>query len=114
MAGKKKSKALNAVECIDCKTVFFAVSKSKKRCDDCRKKRKAEAAKEWAKNNHEAIIAAKRRRYREHGTSLRVQQEKQTVEKPKHAPKVTLEQAVWICEEHGVSYGKAMQLGLFK
>lgn len=107
----ENSQAFNAVECADCKVIFYPKSKRSKRCPECQKKRNKESVSLSNKRNREYYA----RRYKNMGYGWKREQEMAAERlRPKRAPKVTLEQAVQICMEHNVSYGKAITMGLFE
>ena len=78
--------------CADCGSVFVAKSNKPTLCVYCQNKRNAKKRK---KENYKKTAPV-------------------ATEKPRKAPKISLKEAVEICEKHGVSYGKASTMGLFK
>ena len=107
----ENSQAFNAVECEDCKSIFYPKSKRSKRCPECQQKRNRESNKQSKKRGKEYYA----QRYKDRGYGWKREQELKAERlRPKKAPKVTLEQAVRICMENDVSYGKAITMGLFE
>ena len=90
--------------CADCGSVFVAKSNKPTLCVYCQNKRNANKRKAWVKAN-----SAKKRK-----KEIYKRRAPTETEKPRKAPKISLKEAVEICEKHGVSYGKASTMGLFK
>ena len=90
--------------CADCGSVFVAKSNKPTLCVYCQNKRNANKRKAWVQSN-----SSKKKRKENYKKPTQT-----ATEKPRKAPKISLKDAVEMCEKHGVSYGKASTMGLFK